>query len=72
MIKGDDEILLNTMDAANLLGVSYWFLINDRRTKRRVPFVTIGERSYRYRLSDIKEYIRSRSSHQPVAGAVEA
>lgn len=57
-IYDDDNELVGTMEAAKILGLSYWFLIHDRKNKRRVPFMVLGERAYRYRVGDLKEYMR--------------
>ncbi|MCF7982682.1 MAG: helix-turn-helix domain-containing protein [Pseudomonadales bacterium] len=55
--------LLNTKQAANFLGVSAAFLERDRWAGARVPFVKIGSRSVRYRLSDLNAYIESCVKH---------
>ncbi|PHS30660.1 MAG: DNA-binding protein [Methylophaga sp.] len=51
--------LLNTKQAANYLSVSNAFLERDRWAGARIPFVKIGSRSVRYRLSDLDAYIES-------------
>ncbi|WP_306520674.1 AlpA family transcriptional regulator [Rheinheimera sp.] len=49
--------LLSTKDAAEVLGVSVAFLERDRWAGARVPFVKVGSRAVRYRMSDLTSYI---------------
>jgi hypothetical protein len=60
--------LLNTADAANYLTVSKAFLERDRWAGAKVPFIKIGSRAVRYRLSDLESYVESQvrfsTSHQ--------
>ncbi len=49
--------LLNTQQAASLLGVSKAFLEHDRWAGARIPFIKVGARAVRYRLSDLESYI---------------
>ena len=51
--------LLNTQEAATILGVSKAFLERDRWAGARIPFIRVGSRAVRYRLSDIDAYIES-------------
>ena len=51
--------LLTTRQAAPVLGVSIAFLERDRWAGARVPFIKIGARAVRYRLSDLHAYIES-------------
>ena len=51
--------LLTTKEAAPILGVSVAFLERDRWAGARVPFIKIGSRAVRYRLSDLNTYIDS-------------
>lgn len=51
--------LLTTKQAAQILGVSIAFLERDRWAGARVPFIKIGARAVRYRLSDLLAYIES-------------
>lgn len=51
--------LLTTKQAAAILGVSVAFLERDRWAGARVPFIKIGSRAVRYRLSDLHAYIES-------------
>lgn len=53
--------LLNTLQAANYLGLSKAFLERDRWAGAKVPFIKIGDRAVRYRLQDLENYIESRS-----------
>lgn len=53
------ENLLTSKEAAPLLGVSVAFLERDRWAGARVPFIKIGSRAVRYRLSDLNAYIES-------------
>lgn len=51
--------LLTTKQAALILGISVAFLERDRWAGARVPFIKIGSRAVRYRLSDLHAYIES-------------
>lgn len=51
--------LLTTKEAAPILAVSVAFLERDRWAGTRVPFIKIGSRAVRYRLSDLHAYIDS-------------
>ncbi len=55
--------LLTTKDAAQYLGVSEAFLERDRWAGARVPFIRVGARAVRYRLSDLDAYIEAQRSH---------
>lgn len=52
--------LLTTKEAAPLLGVSEAFLERDRWAGAQVPFIRVGSRAVRYRLSDLNAFIESR------------
>lgn len=52
--------LLNTPEAAKYLGVSVAFLERDRWAGARVPFIRVGTRAVRYRLTDLTDYVESR------------
>ena len=52
--------LLDTKQAAKYLGVSAAFLERDRWAGARIPFVKLGTRSIRYRVSDLDRYIDSK------------
>ncbi len=61
--------LLNTKQAANYLSVSNAFLERDRWAGARIPFIKIGSRAVRYRISDLDAYIENSirtSTSQPV------
>lgn len=49
--------LFTTQEAAQFLGVSKSFLERDRWAGARVPFIKVGSRAVRYRLSDLNDYI---------------
>ncbi len=49
--------LLSTKEAAKFLGVSASFLERDRWAGAKIPYVTIGTRSVRYRPSDLDAYV---------------
>lgn len=51
------EHLLTTTDAAKFLGVSKAFLERDRWAGARIPFIKIGTRAVRYKLSDLECFI---------------
>jgi len=53
------EQLLNTKQAAEILGISPAFLERDRWAGARVKFIKIGSRTVRYRLSDLENYVES-------------
>ncbi len=55
--------LLNTAEAAQLLGVSKAFLERDRWAGARIPFVRVGERAVRYQLSELEAYIAGQVRH---------
>ena len=62
--------LLKTNEAAQLLGVSKAFLERDRWAGARVPFIKVGSRAVRYRVSDLNAYIEKQvrlSTSQTVA-----
>ncbi|CAN0578270.1 unnamed protein product [Ectocarpus sp. 12 AP-2014] len=52
-----NQNLLTTAEAAKFLGVSKAFLERDRWAGARVPFIKVGSRAVRYRLSDLNEYV---------------
>ncbi len=49
--------LLTTSEAADYLCVSKAFLERDRWAGAQVPFIKVGSRAVRYRLSDLENYI---------------
>lgn len=51
--------LLDTTLAAQFLGVSKAFLERDRWAGAQIPFVRVGKKAVRYRLSDLESYIQS-------------
>ncbi len=53
------EKLLNTKEAARFLGVSPAFLERDRWAGAEIPFVRVGSRAVRYRLSELEAYVSS-------------
>jgi hypothetical protein len=55
--------LLTTTETSRALGVSIAFLANQRirpqpEEQRIVPYVRLGSRTIRYRVGDLKEYLR--------------
>jgi len=54
------QALLTTKEAALYLGVSSAFLERDRWAGARIPFIRVGSRAVRYRLSDLETYLASR------------
>lgn len=62
------EKLLTTKEAAPFLGVSEAFLERDRWAGARIPFIRIGSRAVRYRLSDLEAYIASNRHAAPQMG----
>lgn len=63
--------LLNTTEAAGYLGVSKAFLERDRWAGARIPFIKVGARAVRYRLSDLDSYLerQMRQSTSDAGGA---
>ncbi|PCI22601.1 MAG: DNA-binding protein [Piscirickettsiaceae bacterium] len=65
--------LLSTTLAAKYLCVSKAFLERDRWAGARIPFIKIGSRAVRYRVSDLDSYIdqqvRYSTSEVSVTGA---
>ncbi len=55
--------LLNTRQAAALIGMSVAFLERDRWAGAKVPYIKVGNRAVRYRMSDLMAYIESRMRH---------
>lgn len=53
--------LLTTHEAAQFLGVSKAFLERDRWAGARVPYVRVGARAVRYRVSELEHYIQVRT-----------
>lgn len=49
--------LLTTTEAASYLGVSKAFLERDRWAGARIPFIKVGSRAVRYRLSDLDAFL---------------
>lgn len=57
-VAGEAPDLLNTLEAAELLKVSVSFLRKDRRLDNPyVPFVRLGAKIVRYRLSDLMQLV---------------
>ena len=57
------EQLITTKEAAQLLGVSKAFLERDRWAGATIPFVRVGARAVRYRPSVLLIFIESRARH---------
>lgn len=51
--------ILDTKQAAAFIGMSVAFLERDRWAGARIPFIKMGARAVRYRLSDLMTYIES-------------
>ena len=49
--------LLTTREAAAYLDVSMAFLERDRWAGARIPFIKVGSRAVRYRLTDLDAYL---------------
>ena len=56
-----DHFLLTTREAARFLGVSMAFLERDRWAGAKIPFVKVGSRAVRYRLSDLNDYLKAQT-----------
>lgn len=61
--------LLNTAEAAELLGVSKAFLERDRWAGARIPFIKVGSRAVRYRREDLESYIEAQVRRSTSQGA---
>jgi excisionase family DNA binding protein len=55
--------LLNTQEAASLLGVSKAFLERDRWAGARIPFIKVGSRAVRYQQATLESYIQAQIRH---------
>ncbi len=55
--------LLNSIQAAKYLCVSKAFLERDRWAGARIPFIKIGSRAVRYRVSDLNAFIEKQVRH---------
>jgi len=62
--------LLPTSLAAEYLGVSKAFLERDRWAGARIPFIKVGSRAVRYRLSDLEAYVEQQVRLSTSQGAV--
>lgn len=51
--------ILNTTQAAKFLCVSKAFLERDRWAGARIPFIKVGSRAVRYRMSDLESFLES-------------
>lgn len=60
--------LFTTDQAANYLGVSKAFLERDRWAGARIPFIKVGTRAVRYRLSDLEDYLEGRTRRSTSEG----
>lgn len=58
-----NQPLLTTKEAAKYLGLSKAFLERDRWAGARIPFLRVGSRAVRYRISDLERYLNSRIKH---------
>ena len=47
--------LLTETEAAQFLRCSIWFLRDDRRGARVVPYLKIGAKAVRYRIADVEQ-----------------
>lgn len=61
--------LLNTAEAARMLGMSKAFLERDRWAGARIPYIKIGSRAVRYRRKDLENYIEGKVSWSTSEGA---
>lgn len=52
-----NQYLLTTKEAARHLGVSKAFLERDRWAGARIPFIKVGSRTVRYRITDLDAYV---------------
>jgi len=61
--------LLTTAEAADFLCVSVAFLERDRWAGARVPYIKVGARAVRYRVSDLEQFIAERRMRAPANAA---
>jgi predicted DNA-binding transcriptional regulator AlpA len=57
----DDDDSIDTQEAARMLGLSSWGLAEIRRRGGGPPFFRVGRRVVRYRIGDVRAWIRSRT-----------
>ena len=63
--------LLSTTSAAQYLCVSKAFLERDRWAGARIPFIKIGSRAVRYRVSDLNTFIEQQVRHSTSENSVK-
>jgi predicted DNA-binding transcriptional regulator AlpA len=63
--------LLDSIQAAKYLCVSKAFLERDRWAGARIPFIKIGSRAVRYRLSDLNAFIEQQVRHSTSENSVK-
>ena len=49
--------ILKTIEAAEYLSVSKAFLERDRWAGAKIPYIKVGSRAVRYRISDLDDYL---------------
>lgn len=59
----NESEVINTQQAANYIGMSKAFLERDRWAGARVPFIKVGSRAVRYRLSDLDAFLDQQIRH---------
>ena len=62
------ETLITTKEAAQILCVSKAFLERDRWAGATIPFIKVGSRGVRYRPSDLQAFIESRTRQSTAQG----
>ena len=55
----NQDRLLTTREAARFLGMSESFLERDRWEGARIPFIRVGKRAVRYKLSTLEAFVNS-------------
>lgn len=60
-----DQNLLTTKDAAKFLSVSPAFLERDRWAGATIPYIRVGSRAVRYRMTDLRAFIDARAMRSP-------
>jgi predicted DNA-binding transcriptional regulator AlpA len=63
--------LLDSIQAAKYLCVSKAFLERDRWAGARIPFIKIGSRAVRYRVSDLNAFIEQQVRHSTSENSVK-
>lgn len=67
--EGGADALLTAKELAQVLGLAVRTLKKQRAQGRGVPFVRVGERAIRYRVGDVRRFLRERRVQTATATA---